>query len=244
MYIHVRNITRRYRKTVALQAFDWDIRIDHDTIHGLIGPNGAGKTTILKILSGIYTYEAGDITVDGIEPPYDVWARDHVAFLAAGDRGIRYRNSVADNVRYFGALKAVDPEITQTLLDRYGTLLKMDALLDRDVGTLSTGEKKKAMLLMALASGSRIIIMDEPSDGLDISAKVDLQHIIKMIADQTETCFIISTHDIDFISDLANHYTFISKGSIAYEHDGAMALEAIRTKFLAINRVFDDDETP
>ncbi len=240
MRITVKGITRKYRKHTALEGFNWTIDMRDRLVHGLIGPNGAGKTTIMKILAGIYTYEAGEITLSGVEEDYELWAREHVAFLAAGERGLRFRNTVYDNALYFGALKAIEPKVTDELFNKYSHIMHMDEFRHRKVGSLSTGEKKKAMLLTALASGSQILFLDEPSSGLDISAMVDLQNIIKFIGDESPTSFLISTHDLDFISGIANHYTFMSKGDIAYEHEGQMEIENIKTTFLDINRSVPD----
>lgn len=240
MEIIVKNVTRKYRDKEALKDFNWNLEINHELVHGLIGPNGAGKTTILKILAGIYTYESGEILIPEMDCNYEIWARENIAFLAAGDRGIRYRNTVYENALYYGALKAIEPKITNELFDKYSKILRIEDFRNRQAGFLSTGEKKKAMLLSALSSGSKVIILDEPSNGLDISGKIDLQNIIKYISKETDTCFIISTHDLDFISGLANYYTFISKGKIAYEEKGYMEIEKIRDKFLEINRTIPD----
>ncbi len=243
MNIEIQSITRRYGKKVALENFSWDLLIRPKLVHGLIGPNGAGKTTIMKILSGIYTYEAGTILCRDIKGDYAPWARNHVAFLPAGERAMRFRNTVYDNALYYSALKGILPQTTRELYARYSEILKMDDFRDRPMGSLSTGEKKKAMLLAALSSGSKIVILDEPSSGLDISAEVDLQNIIKFIGDVSDTCFIISTHDLDFISDIANSYTFIAKGKIADEIKTPLEIEAIRKRFLEINREIPDYET-
>lgn len=242
MEIVAENITRKYRDKIALENFSWNLNIKKNLVHGLIGPNGAGKTTILKILAGIYTYESGKLFVKNIEEDYGTWARKNLSFLPAGERGFRFRNSVFDNALYYGVLKGIEPEKTKKLYNKYSKILRMDEFRDREVGSLSTGEKKKAMLLSALSTKSKLIILDEPSDGLDISGKVDFQNIIKYIGDESDTAFIISTHDLDFINEIGNYYTFISKGKNVYEHDGKMNIKNIKEKFLEINQTIPDYE--
>lgn len=242
MEIVAENITRKYRDKIALENFSWNLNIKKNLVHGLIGPNGAGKTTILKILAGIYTYESGKLFVKNIEEDYGTWARKNLSFLPAGERGLRFRNSVFDNALYYGVLKGIEPEKTKKLYNKYSKILRMDEFRDREVGSLSTGEKKKAMLLSALSTKSKLIILDEPSDGLDISGKVDFQNIIKYIGDESDTAFIISTHDLDFINEIGNYYTFISKGKNVYEHDGKMNIKNIKEKFLEINQTIPDYE--
>lgn len=108
MEITLNNISRYYKNRLAVDNFTWTINFDNNNIFALIGPNGAGKTTILKIISGIYYFESGEISTSSDAKDYPIWARDNISFLQSGDRGLRFRNSVYDNVRYFGALKGMD----------------------------------------------------------------------------------------------------------------------------------------
>ncbi|WP_297281812.1 ATP-binding cassette domain-containing protein [uncultured Anaerococcus sp.] len=234
MKIELKGINRKYFGHEAIKDFNWTINLKEGLVHGLIGPNGAGKTTVLKILSGIFKFESGDILIDGIDSDYASWARENISFIAAGERGIRFTNTVFDNVIYFSELKGFDIENTKLLYEKYSDILNANDLRDVKVGSLSTGQKKKASLLCALCSNSRIIILDEPSDGLDISAKVDLENIIKDIASNSQTNFIISTHDIDFISPVANAYTFVNNGKNAYDYNGFMENKFIKDKFLEL----------
>lgn len=240
MKISIDNISRYYNNRLAIDRFSWDINLDKNNIFALIGPNGAGKTTILKVISGIYYFENGNIDVDCSSEEYPIWARDNISFLQSGDRGIRFRNSVYDNVRYYSALKGVDPEKTIELYKKYSKLLSMEEFKNRNVGDLSTGEKKKAALLCCLCSDRKIVILDEPSEGLDINAKMDLQKIVYEVSKNTDTKFIISTHDLDFISSLADNYTFISKGVNTYQHPHKMNIDEIRQKFLEVNSLFKE----
>lgn len=235
MKILLKNITRKYGKKVVIDNLSWSIDLEKENIIALIGSNGAGKTTLLKIISGIYTFESGNISTSEGEEDYFSWARDNISFLQSGDRGLRYRNSVYDNVKYYGAIKGINPNKTEELYEKYNKFLSMEEFRDRKIGDLSTGEKKKAALLCALCSGNKILILDEPSDGLDISAKIELQKIIKEISISQETKFIISTHDIEFISNIADTYAFIKNGNIKYENISSMDIEEIRSKFLEVN---------
>lgn len=237
MEITLNNISRYYKNRLAVDDFTWTINFDNNNIFALIGPNGAGKTTILKIISGIYYFKSGEISTSSDPKDYPIWARDNISFLQSGDRGLRFRNSVYDNVRYFGALKGIDSKRVKELYESYSKLLSMEEFRDRNVGDLSTGEKKKASLLCCLCSDSKVIILDEPSDGRDIDAKLNLQNIILKVSKDTDRKFIISTHDLDFISDIADNYTFISKGKNTYQYSSQMTNEEIREKFREVNSI-------
>lgn len=192
MKIGLKNISRNYKNKKVIDNFSWNLDFNKNDIFALLGPNGSCKTTILKIISGIYSFESGSIesSLDN-NNNYFLWARKNISFLPAGDRAIRFRNSVYDNARYFGALKGINPYETKQLYSKYSKLLSMEEFRDRKVGNLSSGEKKKALLLSALSTSSKIIILDEPSDGLDISSKIDLENIIKEISINENRKFII-----------------------------------------------------
>ena len=175
--LRMEGLCRSYRKQPALSGFSGEIELERGLIYGLIGPNGSGKTTLFKLLAGILVPSGGRIFRKGEgrekenrteqEVSFPAWSRENVVYIPAGERGLRYKNTVRDNVLYFSALKGRSAEETEALLTRYASFLHCEALLDRRVETLSLGQKKKASLLCGLCAGARLILMDEPDGGLD-----------------------------------------------------------------------------
>ena len=179
--IDMKDLWRSYRKQPALSGFSGEIELERGLIYGLIGPNGSGKTTLLKLLAGILVPSGGRIFRKGEgrkkencaeqEASFPAWSQENVVYIPAGERGLRYKNTVRDNVLYFSALKGRSAEETEALLTRYASFLHCETLLDRRVETLSLGQKKKASLLCGLCAGARLILMDEPEGGLDLDAR-------------------------------------------------------------------------
>ena len=149
--LHMENLTRSYGKHPALSGLSADLELECGRVYGLIGPNGSGKTTLLKLLSGILSPSSGYIFLTGengafptAEPPsFSEWGPEHVAYIPAGERGLRYKNTVHDNVMYFCALKGKEYEETKLLLQRHAASLSCENLLDRRWKASLWGRKRK-----------------------------------------------------------------------------------------------------
>ncbi len=226
--IRMLNINKSYKKKQVLFDFSLDIETQGEEIIGLLGPNGAGKTTIIKIITGLLGYTNGDIQIGGRED-YVEWCKNNVALIPAGERGLRYKSTVYDNIMYFSAMKGVEEAKIEALIFEFADFLNFEDYLNRRVETLSMGEKKKAMILCGLCMDMKVIILDEPSNGLDIDAQANLKDIIKTLSKKLNKTFLISSHDIGFLDGIVNHYVFVFKGRKAGEVKAEMeALEILK----------------
>lgn len=239
--IRIEHINKKYHGKQVLFDFSLNIDTQGHSIIGLIGPNGAGKTTLIKVLSGLLDYTDGRIYVDDHES-YQDWCKRNVVLIPAGERGLRYKNTVYDNIMYFAAMKGAAEKNVKDLLYEYAALLNYTEFLKRRVETLSMGEKKKAMLLVGLCTDMKIIIMDEPSNGLDVDAKIEMEALIKMLSVKLKKVFLISSHDISFLGDIAEKYIFIFRGKKVAEVDNKMDAAEIYDKYIGLKNVGDNDE--
>lgn len=224
--IEISGLNKNYKKKQVIFDFNTKIKINEGNIYGILGPNGAGKTTLLKTIIGILEYSSGDITVTE-DNDYKRWGRDNIVFIATGERGLRLKNTVKDNVCLFAAMKGVDIKVVQSNLENYTKMLNFEDLLARRVETLSMGQKKKAMILCGLCTSMKVIIMDEPSNGLDIDAQIELKSLIQKIAVNMKKTFLISSHDLDLLSNIANKYIFIFNGRNVAQIEDSMEVEDI-----------------
>ena len=145
--IEVNNLNKFYKNKQVLFDFNTTIDLDESCIYGLLGPNGAGKTTFIKVLTGLLDYSSGSIQVDG-ENNYLKWCKENMVLIPAGERGLRYKNTVYDNIMFFAAMKGIQERGVKNLIEKYTEALQFSNFLNRRVETLSMGEKKKAMLLI------------------------------------------------------------------------------------------------
>lgn len=240
--LHLKDLYRSYGKHPALSGLSADLELERGRVYGLIGPNGSGKTTLLKLLARILSPSSGHIFLTGesgafpsAEPPsFSGWGPEHVVYIPAGERGLRYKNTVRDNVMYFCALKGKGPEKTKLFLQRHAASLSCEKLLDRRVESLSLGQKKKTALLCGLCCGARLILMDEPSNGLDPQAEEELKRTIRETARRERVTFLISSHDLLLFEGLADRFLFLSEGRMKFSCDRPMDTEELKEAYAQI----------
>jgi len=224
--IQLAHIDKFYKKKQVLFDFSMDIHDEENLIYGLVGPNGAGKTTALKVLGGLLDYTNGSISCDKSKD-YMSWCKENVVIIPTGERGVKLSNSVYDNIMFFSVMKGADENRTKQLIKEYSEKLHFEKFLKRRIGTLSTGQKKKAQLLCGLCSDLSVIILDEPSNGLDIDAQLEMKEILRKISSEYKKTFLVSSHDMAFLSGLADHFTFIFNGRKVDEISGNKTAEEI-----------------
>lgn len=212
--IEIRNLNKYYGDKQVLHNINWDIDYDNAGIISLMGENGAGKSTLLKILSGILKHNSGEIFVKECSRDYEKWAKENIAYIQAGERGLRLKNTVYDNVLYYGLLKGKNIRCVSDNIRKYSDYLDIKKLLDKRCELLSMGEKKKAQILCGLCCFGKLLILDEPSTGLDIRTIRELQEILRMIHEEQNICTIVASHDIYFLKDLSDSYVFLKQGKI------------------------------
>lgn len=178
---------------------------------GLLGPNGAGKTTTLRMLSTALTPDAGDIIIDGtnvVKTP--VLARKMIGFLS-GSTGLYGRLTGRENIAYFGQLHGMSAEQIDRKITELADLLDLHSFLDRRCENFSTGMKQKTAIARAVVHDPKVVILDEPTTGLDIMAAQTVLNFIKGLKDKGVPV-IFSTHHLDEVSELCDRVTVIHHG--------------------------------
>ena len=206
-----------------------NLSLPHGQIMGFIGPNGAGKSTTIRILMGIIHQDQGDVQVLGHEMPADqVEAKRHIGFVSEDMR--LYKHATLD--WHMGFIASIypewDPRYAQQLLHRFG--LRRDQKLAR----FSHGERVKATLLLALARRPRLLILDEPTTGLDpVARHLLLRELSDVLLDESRT-ILFSSHNTQDVEQLADQITFIDEGQIIESRDKESFLDQWRRLRLEI----------
>lgn len=183
---------------------------------GLLGPNGAGKTTTLRLLSTALQPDSGSITIDDIDVvKQPVLARKKIGFLS-GSTGLYGRLSGRENIEYFGRLNGMSEQAIKTRLDEIADQLDMHSFLDRRSEQFSTGMKQKTSIARAVIHSPDVVVLDEPTTGLDIMAA---KTVIDFIRDLKEKGIpvIFSTHHLDEVTELCDHITVIDQGMTSFD---------------------------
>ena len=196
----------------AVKDVSFDAPDGHIT--GLLGPNGAGKTTTLRMLAGLITPDAGSMTVDGI----DVASRPREALARMGvlsdSRGLYPRLSARENIVYFGRLQGMSADAANARAESLAQMLEMSALLDRRTEGFSQGERMKTALARALVHDPANIILDEPTNGLDVLATRALRESLRWLRTSAggSKCIVFSTHIMQEVERLCDSVVVVAHG--------------------------------
>ena len=210
---------RHARSVVAVDGLTLHAR--DGAITGLLGPNGAGKTTSLRMLVGLVTPDSGTIRVDGVDlrdDPQGVRARLGVLSDA---RGLYPRLTARENIVYHGRLHGVADDVAHARCEHLGRLLEMEALLDRRTDGFSQGERMKTALARALVHDPDNIVLDEPTNGLDVVATRALREALRVLRDETGKCIVFSTHIMQEVERLCDRVVVVAHGR--HVADGTVA---------------------
>ncbi|WP_426306655.1 urea ABC transporter ATP-binding subunit UrtE [Acidovorax facilis] len=222
----VQNINQYYGGSHILRDVSLTAQAGKVTV--LLGRNGVGKTTLLKSLMGLVPIKSGGITFDG-KPidkttPYDR-ARAGIGFVPQG-REIFGRLTVEENLRMGLAYKSGSTPVPPHLYELFPVLKQM---LKRRGGDLSGGQQQQLAIARALAPGPRLLILDEPTEGIQPSIIKDIGRVIRMLADKGEMAILLCEQYYDFAQELADDYLVMERGEvIARGPGGEMEAKGIR----------------
>jgi ABC-2 type transport system ATP-binding protein len=205
--IHVSHLTRRFGANTALSSVS--VSMARGAVYGLVGANGAGKTTLIKHILGLLEAQSGSVRVFGRDPVADpVGVLSRIGYLSE-EHDLPGWMRVDELLRYS---RAFYPNWD----DAYAEELRKSFALDpaATIKTLSKGQKARAGLLIALAYRPELLVLDEPSSGLDPIVRRDiLGAVLRTIADEGRTV-LFSSHLLDEVEEVADHVTMMSHGKV------------------------------
>jgi sodium transport system ATP-binding protein len=187
-------------------------------IYGLLGPNGAGKTTTLRILSGLMKPTSGRAIIDGIDIAADgLAAKGRIGFLTA-NTGLYQRLSPRELLPYFGELNGMNREAIRRRVDELIEWLGIEPFADVRCGALSTGQKQRTNIARALIANPPVLILDEPTLGLDVLSNRIILDFIRRERDHGKA-ILLSTHYLDEAEALCDRIGLLHQGKLIDEGD-------------------------
>jgi sodium transport system ATP-binding protein len=221
--IEVQQLAKRFtqgrgKKMRTVQAVDGvSFKAADGCITGLLGPNGAGKTTTLRMVAALLAPDSGRIQVDGI----DVRAAPQAALARMGvlsdARGLYPRLTARENIVYYGQLHGMARAAASQRADALAHLLDMSPLLERRTDGFSQGERMKTALARALVHNPPNIILDEPTNGLDVLATRALREALRRLRDHEGKCIVFSTHIMQEVERLCDQVIVVAHGRTVAE---------------------------
>ena len=186
----------------------------HDgQITGLLGPNGAGKTTTLRMLYTLMKPETGRVLVDGIDVAVDPEAARRALGVLPDARGVYKRLSARENIDYFGELHGMPAELIAARTARLAAALQMEDFLDRSTEGFSQGQRTKTAIARALIHDPKNVILDEPTNGLDVMTTRGLRGFLKELRSEGR-CVIFSSHIMQEVAALCDRIVVVAHGRV------------------------------
>jgi ABC-2 type transport system ATP-binding protein len=207
----VEGVRKSYGDHVALAGVD--LTLAPGTILGLLGPNGAGKTTLVSIVAGLRRPDAGSVHVCGIDALREPQRARTVMGLAPQETGVYITLSVRDNLRYFAGLGGLRGKQQRERIDEIASTLLLDELMSRQCQTLSGGERRRLHAAIALLHEPRLVLLDEPTTGADVTTRTHLLDLVRSLAEQG-AAVVYSTHYLHEIEELGAEVVFIDRGHV------------------------------
>ena len=222
------NVFRSKVKNIeALKQVDLDIFPGE--AFGLLGPNGAGKTTLIKCLTTLLLPTSGTAWINGYQLERDENAiRASIGCMLMGERGLYWKLTGRENLDFFGALYRIPPDARKIQAEKIIELLNLGEIIDRAVETYSSGQKMKLAFGKALINDAPILILDEPTNTLDLPNARELRAIVHDLNKQGRTV-VYTTHLMSEAEELCNRVAIIDRGEI-------IALGAISELKASLNR--------
>ena len=226
--LKIDNINQFYGGSHILRNVGLEAKLGEVTV--VLGRNGVGKTTLLKSLMGVVPVKTGVIRLDGgditRDPPYER-VRKGVGYVPQG-REIFGRLTVQENLAMGLAYKRGNTPIPAELFELFPVLKQM---LHRRGGDLSGGQQQQLAIARALAAGPKLLILDEPTEGIQPSIIKDIGRVIRMLADRKTMAIVLVEQYYDFAQELADQYLVMERGEIVQRGRGAdMAVDGVRQR--------------
>jgi ABC-2 type transport system ATP-binding protein len=211
--IETRNLTKKFNELMAVDHVSFNVK--RGEIFGLLGPNGAGKTTTIRMLSTLTRPTEGTATVGG----YDVVKDDNEVRKLIGlvsEKIIMYdRLTAKENLWFFGRLYNIPKEVLNKRIDELLELVQLSNWKDTQVGTFSSGMRQRMNVIRALLNMPEVLLLDEPTLGLDPQSSVEVREFVKKINRENKTTIILTTHMMVEADILCDRIGIIDHGKIA-----------------------------
>ncbi|MBN7137289.1 ABC transporter ATP-binding protein [Lysobacter enzymogenes] len=195
----------------AVQGVDFQAR--DGEITGLLGPNGAGKTTTLRMLYTLMRPDRGEVRVDGVDAAKDPAAVRRSLGVLPDARGVYKRLTARENIAYFGELHGLSRAQIEKRTAELARALDMDDILDRQTEGFSQGQRTKTAIARALVHDPRNVILDEPTNGLDVMTTRAMRGFLRGLREEGR-CVIFSSHIMQEVAALCDRIVIVAKGQV------------------------------
>ena len=246
--LDVQELTKVYRSrrrgnVVAVDGVSFGV--EHGEVVGILGPNGAGKTTTIKCICSLIRPTSGRIAINGVDtlakPRY---ALAKVAAVLEGNRNIYWRLTPKENLEFFAGIQGIPMRVVRPYITQ---LIELFDLVDKaktPARMLSRGMQQKLAVACALVKQTDILLLDEPTLGLDVETSYELRRLLKETARRGERTILLSSHDMSLVQDICDRVVIVHQGKVVTDDEVANLLQLFRARAytFSLSRLSDEQE--
>lgn len=209
--------TQVHKKFGTVHALDGlDIEVKQGEVFAFLGHNGAGKTTSLRAMLGLFGIDSGGISVFGMNPAHEGDKIRKICGVLSEDVGLYEPLTVYENLRFYAEIYGMPSSAYNPEIKRLIEFFEIPDKLNLPVKGFSTGMKKKVALIRALLHKPQLVLLDEPTNGLDPVSTDKLRHLILDLAKEQGSTFILTTHNLDEVEKICDRITIMRQGKNVY----------------------------
>lgn len=220
--IEVKDLRKSFGNVVAVDGVSFVAKGSATT--GLLGPNGAGKTTTIRMIGTLVGIDGGSVRVNGFDVATQAEEVRAVSGMLTDARGLYTRLTALENLRYYADLRGIDPGRAERTINKFAEWLDMTALLPRRTDGFSQGERMKVAIARALVHEPSHIVLDEPTNGLDVMTTRALRDLIRRLRAEGRTV-VLSSHIMQEVAALCDEIVIIAKGRVTAQGSTVELLE-------------------
>jgi ABC-2 type transport system ATP-binding protein len=242
--LEVRDVSKRYGAVTAVHHVSFTVRAGE--VLGYLGPNGSGKSTTVKMLTGLMPPTHGTILFDGADIQQNLIAYKAQVGYVPEEAHVYTYLTAPEYLRLCGRLRGIPPGAVEEKIDRFLRLFGLDTDYHATLSSFSKGMRQKVLLCAALIHNPRILILDEPVSGLDVSTALVLRTIVRALADDGRIIFY-SSHELDTVERISTRVMILRAGQVVADDSASRLRELMHAPSLedvfsqlAVNHSVDD----
>lgn len=210
--LEIKNLTKKFKKSTVVDNVSF--KVNPGEIVGLLGENGAGKTTTLRMISTMLKITSGEAVVNNFSADKEpIKVRNEIGILFGGDVGLYDRLTARENIKYFANLYGMSDKDSDVRIDELAKKFNMEEYIDKKVSKFSRGMKQKVSIARSIVHSPSVMLFDEPSTGLDVTAARTIQDFILDCKKENKT-ILFSSHSMREVEKLCDRVVIINKGKL------------------------------
>lgn len=224
--VEIKDVSRRYKNAARPAVDHLSLNIPQQSIFGLLGPNGAGKTTLISMLCGLFTPNSGEIFINGLNTSSNLKETKQLIGVVPQEIALYSKLTAYENLMFLGQMYGIETIELKKRIAGNLQILGLEENANQQVQTFSGGMKRRVNLIAGLLHNPKLLILDEPTVGVDIQSKTAIIELLKKINREQSTTIFYTSHHLHEAEDFCSHIAIIDEGKLITQGE---TKELIRT---------------